>query len=158
MLEEIEQKEWFVLQAMYGKALKAEQLLKSLSINSFVPMELKVEVVKGRKKPVAILRPILSNLIFVETTFTRLKEVCTAYSYLYYRTIHSKSKEPMIVPREQMQNFIDFIKAGGSDSYNELEYINPESFDIEKGELVRIISGAFEGQVGKFVKIEKKTA
>ena len=155
VMENTEEKQWYVLQAMYGRALKAEQILKDMEISSFVPMELRVVTIKGRK-PLIKLVPIISNLVFADATFTQIKELCTVHNYLYYRVEGSGRKNPLFVQRDSMNEFIDFIKAGGDDVYENLEYINPESFDIKKGELVQISKGPFIGQKGVLVKVVGK--
>ena len=151
-MKNIEEKQWYVLQAMYGKALKAEQLLNDILIDSFVPMESKIELRKGKKSIIKRV-PIISNLVFAYSTFTRIKELCAVHSYLYYRVQCNASRDPMFVPRDQMQQFIDFVQTDGDEVVEKLEYINPDSFNLKKGELVRITKGPFVGKTGTLVKV-----
>ena len=150
-MENIEDKQWYVLQAMYGKALKAEQLFTDILIDSFVPMESKIELRKGKKSLVRV--PIFSNLVFAFATFARIKEICAVHSYLYYRVQCNASRDPMFVPRDQMQQFIDFVQTSMGECDESLKYINPDSFNLKDGELVRIIKGPFIGKTGTLVKV-----
>ena len=152
LMKNIEEKQWYVLQAMYGKAIKAEQLFNDKLIDSFVPMESKIELRKGKKSIIKRV-PIISNLVFAYTTFTRIKELCAVHSYLYYRVQCNASRDPMSVPREQMQQFIDFVQTDGDEVVEKLEYINPDSFNLKKSELVRITKGPFMGKTGILVKV-----
>ena len=151
-MKNTEDKQWYVLQAMYGKALKAEQLFKDILLDSFIPMESNTEIRKGKKSIIKRV-PIISNLVFAYATFTRIKELCAVNSYLYYRVQCNASRDPMFVPRDQMQKFIDFVQTDGDEGIEKLEYINPDSFNIKKGELVRITKGPFIGKKGTLVKI-----
>ncbi len=145
-----EESQWYVFQAMYGRALMAQSILSALSINSYVPMVVKPTTSREAKPVVA---PILSNLIFIETTFSRIKELRATYDFLYYLSDSTSGERvPMIVQRDQMEQFINFVE----DRFNAIEYISPTSFDIRKGERVKIIDGAFQGKEGVFVKVAGK--
>lgn len=142
--------EWFAMSATFGRALKAKDFLESHSIRSFIPM--KHEVINdgkyGKKRQ---LIPAINNLIFVNTTRSRIQALKTGLSYLQYMTRSEGSRRiPIVVPNSQMEQFIAVCN-----TYNEkLIYLNPDEINIEKGTPVQIIGGAFDGVEGTFVKIE----
>lgn len=147
-----EEKRWYVLRAKFNRALIAQDLLLKLSIDSFVPMELRSVVCKGKKIHTKLV-PIISNLIFVDTTFSRIIELKAVYQYLYYLTHNLNGKiEPMYVPRDQMQQFKDFIEG----NFEHIEQIDPNGLDFSKGDKVKIISGVFKGKEGFFMKVKGK--
>lgn len=143
-------KNWYVLKAMFGRALQAQRMLIDREITSYVPMEYRDVVVKGQRK-VRKLVPVISNLIFVETTFEQLYELKLSNRYLWYLTRRGEGgDEPIVVEPEEMERFREFVEG----RYDELRYLDIESFDLKKGERVRIIDGAFAGREGTFVKVK----
>lgn len=142
--------EWFAMSATFGRALKAKDFLESHSICSFIPM--KHEVINdgkyGKKRQ---LIPAINNLIFVNTTRSRIQALKTGLSYLQYMTRSEGNRRiPIVVPNSQMEQFIAVCN-----TYNEkLVYLNPSEINLEKGTPVQIIGGAFDGVEGTFVKIE----
>ncbi len=150
-----EEKQWYVLQAMHGKAEKAKEVFSNLSIESFVPMKVVPDTAKHKKGATKLI-PVLSHLIFADTTLDRIKEIRRVHNYIYYKTDITQNGSPMIVPRSEMEHFIDFVQSGGEEGYSKIEYIDNDSFNISKGEKVRILSGAFKGQEGIFVKVSGK--
>ncbi len=155
MAQKEEAKYWHVIQAMHGKAEKAKALFTGLGIDSFVPMKL-VPNDSVKKKGAEKLVPVFNHLIFADTTLSKIMEIRETDSYIYYRTDTTDSNKPMIVPRAEMEHFIDFVQSGGEDGYKEIEYIDVNSFDIKEGERVRILSGAFKDKEGTFVKVSGK--
>ena len=147
-----EQVQWHVLHAMHGNAMVAQRLFSQLSIETFVPMEKRHVIVKG-KKVVTKLMPIFLNLIFVKSTLTRIKEIKSTCTYLYYLNYNvNGTQQPMIVPMVEMEQFVNFV----GDNFEHVEYIDTKGFDIKKGERVKVISGTFKGQEGTFIKITGK--
>ncbi len=143
--------QWHVIQAMHGKATRAREVFAKEGINVFVPMISVADGCKGRK-----LVPIINHLIFADTDTSAIRRIRETNRYIYYRADLTNNKEPMIVPRDEMEHFIDFIQSGGGEGYNEIEYIDVDSFNIREGERVRITDGTFKGKEGVFVKIRGK--
>ncbi len=147
-----EQVQWHVLHAMHGNAMVAQRLFSQLSIENFVPMEQKSITVKG-KKVITKLMPIFLNLIFVKSTLARIKEIKSTCTYLYYITHNvNGTKQPMIVPMVEMEQFVNFV----GNNFEHIDYVDTKGLDIKKGERVKIISGIFKGKEGTFIKIAGK--
>lgn len=101
------------------------------------------------------LQPILQNLIFVKSTYPQLKEIYSSHNYLYFtytKTGGDNKNRPIIVGNEEMEQFINFIDG----HFGEIVYIEPTSFNLAKGERVRIIDGPFSGKEGLFVSVSGK--
>lgn len=148
-MNNLEENQWYVLQAMYGRAMVAQRLFSQLCIETFVPMQNKPVTVKG-KKVITKLVPIFLNLIFIKSTLVRIEEIKSKYTYLYYLTHNvNGTKQPMIVPMVEMERFVNFL--GGN--FEHIDYIDTQGLDIRKGERVKIISGVFKGKEGTFIKI-----
>lgn len=148
----IEEEKWYVLSAIYGSAMKAEKELTKLSIPNFVPMERVASIVKG-KKIKHRMQPIILSLVFAKSTFNRIKEINANHNHLYfkYTKIYGDGKNvPMTVSSEEMERFIAFID--GNEEH--IDYIqDPRTFNLKKGEKVRVIDGPFTGHEATFVKI-----
>ena len=137
---------WFAMRATYRRESEAVRLLEKASLDTFVPMQYKFTVKKGRK--VKELVPVVHNLLFVHATPSAVKEVKSQVTYLQYIT-DRRSGNKIIVPDDQMRRFI--AVAG---TYNDqLLYFRPEEVNLAKGTRVRIMGGDFEGQEGVFVKV-----
>ena len=138
---------WFAMRATYSRELDIKYKLDLKGINSFIPMHYEVRMDGKHKKRELV--PVIHNLIFVHATQTDLQEIKSKISYLQYMT-DSRSGEKIIVPDEQMKNFI--AVAG---TYSEhLLYFNPGEINLAKGTKVRITGGQFEGYEGVFVKVK----
>ncbi len=143
---------WYVIQAAHNGALKAQEQFNNHKIDSFIPMEMRDVVVKGGKTKRKLM-PVFLNLIFADVSFRQLCDMKILNKDLWYvNTVVDGEKQPMTVPRDEMKEFIDFVNG----NFQHLEYIDTQSFNLEKGERVRITDGPFAGKVGIFVKVKGK--
>ena len=144
-----EQEVWFAMRATYRREMKAKQLLESYGIESFVPMRYSDSVRAGRKQKRLV--PAIHNLIFVRSSWQRLKEIKPKAPYLQYiiREDEQKQKKALVVPDRQMDDFIRLVQ-----TYSEnLVYVEPKPQEWRKGQRVRITDGPFQGQEGEFVRL-----
>lgn len=146
---------WYAMKSFRGNSLIAEQRLKNLNIESFVPKMYSIGYSKSGT-PKEIVVPAIPNLFFARGTFKALDEACKTIgnTHFQYKRIHSSEKSvPIIVPDAEMRAFIDFIDG----NFEHIEFLNdPNSFNLKAGEPVRIIAGPFKGKEGNFVKIKNK--
>lgn len=146
----LEEPVWFAMSATYGRELKAKAYLESKSVECFIPMTSKIvsnrKGVKTRK-----LVPAISNLLFVHTTKERIQRLKSGLEYLQYHTHPVNGRNaPIIVPDEQMQQFISV-----SETHNDnVLYMSPDDINLDKGTPVRVVGGAFDGVEGTFVKVK----
>ncbi|MFI3240305.1 MAG: UpxY family transcription antiterminator [Bacteroidales bacterium] len=145
---------WFAMRATCKREKKAQDFLKKEGIKSFIPMCKKVLVKGGRKQ--YILTPAASNLIFVYISPLTIKNIKQRIPYLQYQyEIKEKLSFPIIVPTEQMENFIKLYETV---DIEELTFLDPNNPNLKEGKRVRIHSngGVLDGIEGKLVKIEGK--
>ena len=149
-ISHIEELAWFAMSATFGRSMKAKAFLESKQVKCFVPM--RYEIIKDKTQgSVKKLVPAINNLIFVNTTKERIQTLKTTIEYLQYLTHPIGGRNiPIIVPEEQMQQFIAVC-----DTHDEgLTYLSPDEINLEKGTPVKIIGSAFDGVVGTFVKVQ----
>lgn len=143
---------WFAMSAPYRRELKAQEMLKEFGVDCFIPMRWEV-VDKGevkKKKKV----PAITNLLFIHDTRAHIKEVKLAVPYIQYhmRTLPNGTREVVIVPDKQMEQFIKVC----SSEDNGLRYLALEEIQrkLKPGSHVRIIGGAFNGVEGYYITIK----
>ena len=137
---------WFAMRATYRHEIKMRDMLQQHGIETFVPMKFSFTT-KG-KKVVRTLTPVISGLIFVYTDQSTLQPLKAKNPYLQY--IVDKNREKIIVPEQQMRQFINICN-----TYNEnIKYLEPTEINLSKGTKVRITGGEFEGYEGTFIKIK----
>jgi transcription antitermination factor NusG len=155
MLSESKSIFWYVLFAANGKAAKISDYLKSANIEYFFPVSYKEKRIENSQRTKCVLQPLIGNLVFAKSS----KECLDAHlqeiklrlgitSNLYYRDLGSK--EIIVVPDPQMQNF---IKVAGC-TKGRITYLSNEELNLTKGTKIRIIGGCFEGVEGIFMKIK----
>jgi Transcription termination factor nusG. len=138
---------WYAMRVTYCRELKVQEILSNKSIETYIPMRYEIKVINKQKKRNKV--PIIHNLIFVHTTPTIIKEVKRELPYLQY-IMDNRSKEKIIVPDKQMNNFIEVTSL----TDKKLLYFKEEDINLSKGEKVRIIGGEFKGYEGIFVKVK----
>jgi transcription antitermination factor NusG len=155
MLSESENIFWYVLFAANGKAAKINDYLKISSVECYFPMFYKEKRINNSQRTKYILQPLIGNLLFVKSSkgcldrhLQKIKLQLGITSDLYYRDLGSK--DIIIVPEQQMQNFI--LMSGCSKG--RITYLSNEELNLAKGTKVRIIGGIFEGVEGIFIKIK----
>ena len=145
---------WYALRCTYGREKVAYDYLVAKGITAFHPTTNVVKLVNGKRKVVTESR--LPNIFFAFSTEDQIKtfvydNVNLPFLRFYYRHVHVGSrieKTPLIVPDYQMES-LKIICAADADN-------TIMSFDevpkFEKGQLVRVIDGAFRGVVGRVAR------
>jgi transcription antitermination factor NusG len=146
---------WYVLFAANGKAAKISDYLKSANIECFFPSSYTEKRIRNSQRTKYVLQPLIGNLVFVKSSkeyldpyLEKIKLLFGISSTLYYRDLGSK--ELIVVPEEQMTNFM--LVAGSGEK--EFIYLSNEEVNIKKGTKVRITGGLFEGLEGIFMRIK----
>lgn len=150
-----ETKQWYVLRVSYGRAEKANELLKAKGIETHLPLHTIYKEVNGKRKRQRI--PLLPNFLFAKTTLSVLESFLKSSPNLrfitfYYDHFNKKSdgkNPPLIVPKEPMANF---IKLTSIDDEHIL-LIDEVNGTYKQGDYVRIIDGQFKGIEGRVTKI-----
>jgi transcription antitermination factor NusG len=103
----------------------------------------------------------IHNYIFVHTTYNRLMALKKEYPFdleysLLHRDVYEQGEKigraPVIVPRNQMLNFI----AVAGNQKERVQFLDAEKLNWEAGQRVRIIGGTFAGVEGIYLRTTKK--
>lgn len=145
---------WYVLRVTYQRELIAQDKLKAIGIDCFVPTQKTRSIdKKGRLiwKDVAALH----NYIFVHSTREKIDSIKREY-IPWLRYLISPNRENgsqiMTVPARQMESFIAI--AGNKEE--RILYLNPDELNLTNGDRVRVIEGPFKGAEGVLIKIKNK--
>ena len=145
---------WYALRTTYGREKKAYDYMTAKGITAFYPTTEVVKLIKGKRKVVTESR--LPNIFFAYGTEEQLKtfvydNVNLPFLRFYYRHVHVGrriEKIPLIVPDYQMDS-LKIICAADADN-TIVSLVEVPKF--EKGQLVRVIDGAFKGVVGRIAR------
>lgn len=145
---------WYALRTTYGREKKAYDYMTAKGITAFYPTTNVVKLIKGKRKVVTESR--LPNIFFAYGTEEQLKEyvydkVNLPFLRFYYRHIHEGNriiKTPLIVPDNQMDSLKIICATDADNTFVSLVKV-PK---FEKGQLVRVIDGAFKGVTGRVAR------
>ena len=99
------------------------------------------------------LIPVIRDLLFVRTTRDRIATLKKNMPYLHYiMRDRGVSREPVMVPERQMQQFI--AVSGSLDE--QLVWFSPGQLDMKRGDAVRITGGPFAGLEGILMRVPGK--
>lgn len=152
--KEIDVPHWYALRTTYGREKKAYDYMTAKGITAFYPTTSVVKLIKGKRKVVTVSR--LPNIFFAYGTEEQLKtfvydNVNLPFLRFYYRHVHVGrriEKVPMIVPDYQMESLKIICAADADNTIVTLDEV-PK---FEKGQLVRVIDGAFKGVIGRVAR------
>ena len=147
--------QWYVLRVSYGRAEKANDMLMSKGIETFLPLHTIYKVINGKRTKRRV--PLLPNFLFVHTTLliieTLLKSVPTLSFITFYFNHFEKNDNgknpPLVVPKKEMDNFIKLTDIDDE----HIRVVDQSQLRYCKGDIVRVTDGAFCGIVGKVAKI-----
>ena len=150
-----ETKQWYVLRVSYGRAEKANEILKVKGIETHLPLHTVYKEVDGKRKKQRV--PMLPNFLFVRTTLSILESLIKSspdfrFISIYYDHFNTKpdgKNPPLVVPANSMDNF---IKLTSIDDEHIL-LIDEINGIYKQGDFVRIIEGPFKGIEGRVTKI-----
>ena len=150
-----ETRQWYVLRVSYGRAEKANEILKAKGIETYLPLHTIYKEVNGKRKKQRV--PMLPNFLFVHTTLSILESQLKSspdfrFISFYYDHFNTKSdgkNPPLVVPANSMDNF---IKLTSIDDEHIL-LIDEIKGTYKQGDYVRIIEGPFKGIEGRVTKI-----
>ncbi len=143
---------WFAMRATRKREIKTQEYLKEEGVDSFIPMRMETTVVRGKKQ--RLLKPVISNMIFVFDTPKHIVEVRERVPFLQFQTkVEQKLSYPITIPTKDM---VDFIKLYQTTAIEDLTYLDPSDPKLKLGKRVKIHShGApLDGVEGRLVKIE----
>ena len=145
---------WYALRTTYGREKKAYDYMTAKGITAFYPTINSVKLINGKRNVVTESR--LPNIFFAYGTEEQLKtfvydNVNLPFLRFYYRHVHVGrriEKIPLIVPDNQMDSLKIICAADADNTFVSLVKV-PK---FEKGQLVRVIDGAFKGVIGRVAR------
>ena len=145
---------WYALRCTYGREKATNDYLIAKGITTFYPTTTLVKIVNGKRKAVTESR--LPNIFFAFGTEEQIKtfvydNVNLPFLRFYYRHVHVGrriDKRPLVVPNYQMESLKIICAANTDNTIVSLEKVQK----FEKGQLVKIVDGAFKGVVGKVAR------
>ena len=141
---------WYALRITYSRELVLKEFLDKNNIENFIPM--RYEYVTRKEQRIRKLVPAIHHLVFIYSTRKKIDEIKEENAVLLpLRYIMDReTKQPIIVPEIQMRHFIAI--AGSYDQ--QIIYLPPTEYSMQKGDRVRITGGVFEGVEGIFVRVK----
>ena len=152
---------WFILNHIVKStatcAKSAEKKIQrfnareSASLELFAPTIVSVIETDGRN--VLRNKPLIFHYIFVKGRFSEVKRLCgmaNGFSFLLNRGSNDRYA---IISDQQMENF----KVIALEYQNRLPFFSIEDIDLEDGDKVEVVEGAFPGLVGFFIPRHKST-
>lgn len=141
---------WYALRCTYGREKAAYDYFVAKGIIAFYPTTNAVKIINGKRKVVAESR--LPNIFFAFGTEEQIKtfvydNVNLPFLRFYYRHVHVGrriNKTPLIVPDYQMESLKIICAADADNTIVSFD----EVLKFEKGQLVRVVDGAFKGVIG----------
>lgn len=145
---------WHALRATYGREKKAYDYMTAKGITAFYPTINSVKLINGKRKVVTESR--LPNIFFAHGTEEQLKtfvydNVNLPFLRFYYHHTHIGSrieKTPLIVPDYQMES----LKIVCASEEDDVIIASGEVQKFEKGQLVKVVKGEFEGFIGRVAR------
>lgn len=145
---------WYALRATYGREKKAYDFLVDKGVEAYYPTIKTVKVVNGKRKIVEESR--VPNIFFARGTWSLMRSLVYDTSELsFLRFYCTKVREashavfdPIVVPDYQIETLRIIC---GSEA-DDVIIIKGDIPKFRKGQMVRVIDGAFKGTVGKVAR------
>lgn len=140
--------QWYAMRFLYNDQPKIRTRLTQDGIRTYSPMRTVVEVRNGRR--IRRVEPIIFDLFFVYGTRSQIDPYVMGSPNFQYRYKRGgKYREPMTVPEDQMNLFIEAVCMSSQPLY-----FTPDEIDVSRGTRIRIIGGPLDGYEGLFMKVK----
>lgn len=140
--------QWFAMRFLYNDQPKIRARLAHDNIPTYSPMRTVVEERGGRR--IRRVEPIIFDLFFVRGTREEIDPyVLNSPNFQYRYKTGGTYREPMVVPEEQMNRFIEAVSMTPQPLY-----FTPDELDVGKGTRIRIIGGPMDGYEGVLMKVK----
>ena len=145
---------WYALRTTYGREKKAYDYLTAKGITAYYPTQNTIKLIDGKRKVITESR--LPNIFFAHGTEEELKtfvydNINLPFLRFYYSHTHVGSrieKSPLVVPDYQMES----LKIVCASEADDTIISSGEVQKFEKGQLVQVVKGEFEGFVGRIAR------
>ena len=145
---------WYALRTTYGREKKAYDYMTAKGITAYYPTQNTIKLIDGKRKVITESR--LPNIFFAHGTEEELKtfvydNINLPFLRFYYSHTHVGcriEKSPLIVPDYQMESLRIVCAADVNDTI----ISSGEVQKFEKGKLVKVVKGEFEGFIGRVAR------
>lgn len=136
--------EWFVMRDLKraNAAQPAYKLFEGMNIKVFTPMTWRLGTRNGKRIRMEV--PFISDLLFVYDNRENLDPIVDKIPTLQYRWLHNTWRQPMIVPKAEMERFILAVSTSETPKY----YLPEEITSAMCGRKIRIVGGPLDGYEG----------
>ena len=143
---------WYALKVFYNRVFEVEALLKSESIESYIPLK-RVVVVHDDGRRESVDKPIINSLMFFRSTIFRAKEL---QQKLFDRAfIYCRKEKYVRIPLAISDDEMNIFMLVTSCSKGSLEYLGCDEKKFIRGDRVKVIDGDFKGAEGYICRIRK---
>ena len=143
---------WYALKVFYNRVFEVEALLKSESVESYIPLK-RVVVVHNDGRRESVDKPIINSLMFFRSTLCRAQQLqhklCNR-AFIYCRK-DEYARVPLVISDNEMNIFMLVTSCGN----NSLEYLGCDEKRFMRGDRVKVIDGDFKGAEGYICRIRK---
>ncbi|TGK81808.1 UpxY family transcription antiterminator [Leptospira noumeaensis] len=143
----IEESAWYIVYTKPRAEKKLSELLKKYHLENYLPIRKERKKWTDRFKWIHV--PILPSYIFVHIVFWRDKNKVLQLPGSHHFVFHKGQ------PATVSQDDLDILEEGLR-KYADSLTVRPESV-LEKGKMVRIISGPLQGKTMEILKVKNKT-
>lgn len=158
---------WYLLRFSQMSVKRMREKLEATGLEFFLPSYTVVE--NRRKTMIRVERALMFNMLFVRSTLSRCVEFVVANPNVNFMVKHSEDhpsvslnqlksdvddgfaydeatfRYVIVIPERQMEMFIKAVQVRESGL---VPYMKPTEVDLEKGDKVRIVGGAYDGIEG----------
>lgn len=141
----------------YGREVSTKQMLDALDdVTAFIPMERYERMVgHANRQRVISERPVIRNLLFVQATEERMRQLKLDYNTLLQFKTHptEQGNRPIIVPNKQMDDFIRLYEHPEV----QLQFFTPSEIaqlNLRPEAKVKIEDGIFAGLEGYYQRVK----
>lgn len=146
---------WYVLTVSFRKETAIQRELTSLGFEAYLPMRYQIRKINGND--IRLFEPAIYGMVFVKGDKDNLinylhQSQYKKYTHLKMQKLTNGTTEDIIIKDNDMVSFQRLNNVQGSD----LTYYSPEQLHIEKGSIVKIMEGPFEGITGTVQRLPGK--
>lgn len=143
----LDKPQWYVLRFLYRNQVKVRAKLEEDGIETFSPSVPVLELKNG--KYVRTYKPVVRDLFFVHSLKNVIDPYVARYENLQYMYKKGgKYKEPLVVPDDQMDQFVKAVNLSAHPLYFKIDEL-----DLEWGTRIRLIGGDMNGYEGVLLKV-----
>ena len=142
---------WYAVRVSYGRVLKFCAGLAEDGVEHFVPMCTRKVEKNGKRVNVTV--PAVSNLCFVRTSKSALREIFESMGESRYASFFwdKATREPIIVSDKAMSDFMQICRVMSDEAL----YLNDVTAKLQAGQTVRVLNGPFKGVEGTVIRIKR---